>query len=99
MSTSAQAPSQKRPWLAAFLQFGCLFAGLGYAYLGRWGSFGKAIGLWLVLQAANAAFATLEYKGAAMVISPTLFIFQVLTAYDAWKLARGDERVPLVSWL
>ncbi|MCP4807622.1 MAG: hypothetical protein GY913_20485 [Proteobacteria bacterium] len=76
-----------------------MFAGLGYAYLGRWGSFGKAIGIWLVLQAINAVCATLEYKGVAMAVSPTLFIFQVLTAYDAWKLARGEDRVPLVSWL
>lgn len=99
MSTEPQPPSHKRPWLAAFLQFGCLFGGLGYAYLGRWPSFGKAIGVWLVLQAINAVSATLEYKGVAMVVSPALFIFQVLTAYDAWKLARGEERVPLLSWL
>ena len=98
MSTTPQ-PRKKRPLLAAILQLACLFGGFGYAYLGRWRSFGVAFGLVLLLQAVNLVATSMEMKNVAMGVSPVIFIFQVLTALDAWQLAKGEDRVAMLRWL
>ncbi len=82
-------PSRKRPLLAALLQMGCVFGGVGYAYLGQWRKFGFALGGVLVLQLVNAGAATYEMKAASMLLGPLLFCFKVLTAWDAWQLSKA----------
>ncbi|HJN75233.1 MAG TPA: hypothetical protein QGF58_14995 [Myxococcota bacterium] len=98
MSTTSE-PRRKRPVLAAILQLTCLFGGLGYAYLGRWRSFGIAFGIVLALQLVNLVATSMEMKQVAMVVSPVIFVFQVLSALDAWQLARGEDRVAMLRWL
>jgi len=98
MSTTPP-PKKKRPLLAAILQLTCLFGGFGYAYLGRWRSFGVAFGIVLLLQGVNLAATSMGYKNAAMAVSPVIFIFQVLTALDAWQIAKDQGRVAMLRWL
>lgn len=84
-------PSRKRPFLAALLQMGCVFGGLGYAYLGQWRKLGFALGGVLLLQVINAGAATYELKAASMLLGPLVFCFKVLTAWDAWQLAKAHN--------
>ena len=98
MSTTPE-PTKKRPLLAAILQLTCLFGGFGYAYLGRWRSFGVAFVVVLLLQLVNLIATSQGMKQVAMGVSPLIFIFQVVSALDAWQLARGEARVAMLRWM
>ena len=53
----------------------------------------------LALQLVNLVATSMEMKQVAMVVSPVIFVFQVLSALDAWQLARGEDRVAMLRWL
>ena len=62
--------------------------GLGYLYLGAWK---KGLGLLacvLTLHAANFVCAEQDWKVVSMVLGPSIFVLQVMSALDAWRCAR-----------
>ena len=79
----------KKPWLAAALQLVCVTGGLGYMYLGAWKEGALVLlALWL-MHGANYVCAENEWKAISMVLGPSIWIVQVLTALDAWRQARA----------
>jgi hypothetical protein len=89
---------QKRPLLAALLQFLCLTGGLGYLYLGQWKRGLKLLVLLLALQAAVAGGSTAGAYWVGMVLGPVIFTLQALSAYDAWRIAKRLDPVPALRW-
>lgn len=66
-----------------------LVGGLGYLYLGQRAKAGRAFALVLALVLLNAWAAAADVRPASMALGPAILVFQVLTALDAWILARA----------
>jgi len=85
--------------VAALLQLLCLTGGLGYLYLGLWRRGLKLLVLVVLLQAAVAGGSAAGVYAVGMALGPVIFTLQALSAYDAWRLAKGLDPIPVLGWL
>ncbi len=79
----------RRPLVAALLNLCFLVGGLGYLVLGQRAKALRAFAVVLALELVYLVFANLDFRPGAMALGPLIFILQLLTALDAWLVARA----------